>query len=303
MLRKTRVFVILFFLISVLVFGGYYIMHAVTTDRTVPVIEMNSDTVTVSVEGGDEAILEGITAIDEKDGDITNDLFIEYRSDFKDEKGCFDVTVAVADKDNHVAKAERTVIYSDYKSPQFKLSNPLKFQTIRDNLDDLNIASSLSATDMIDGNISNRIKISSDYFINESTVGDYPMEFIVTNSMGDTVKLPVTVTIYSAADETGLPEISLSDYLLNVPAGSSADINALIKQIKYHNEIYRIGDDGNFYNGEFDADGNPEMFDSSSITIDTDVDWNTPGVYEAKITITDSTTNLSNFTRCYIVIY
>ena len=36
-----------------------------------PVIEMDSESITVSVEGGDEAILEGVTATDKKDGDIT----------------------------------------------------------------------------------------------------------------------------------------------------------------------------------------------------------------------------------------
>ena len=54
---------------------------------------------------------------------------------------------------------------------------------------------------------------------------------------------------------------------------------------------------------EFDAEGNPIMFDWSAIQIDTDVDWNTPGVYEVKITFDDEAANLSNFTRCYVVVY
>ena len=45
------------------------------------------------------------------------------------------------------------------------------------------------------------------------------------------------------------------------------------------------------------------MFDWSAIQIDTDADWNTPGVYEVKITFTDEAANLSNFTRCYVVVY
>ena len=52
-----------------------------------------------------------------------------------------------------------------------------------------------------------------------------------------------------------------------------------------------------------DAEGNPIMFDWSAIQIDTDADWNTPGVYEVKITFTDEAANLSNFTRCYVVVY
>ncbi len=302
MLRKTRIFVVIFFIISVLLFGGYTLIRAVTVDRTLPIIEMDSDEVTISVKGGDAAILEGIKASDEKDGDITGNLFVESKSTFI-EKGIFKATIAVADSDNHVTKVERKVTYSDYRSPQFTLTEPLKFLTTRENRDDLNIAESLRANDVVDGNISNKIKISSEYSINGYTTGDSHMEFIVTNSMGDTSKLPVTVNIYSALEESGLPEIILSNYLINTPVGAGADIEALIEQIEYHNDTFRRGEDGNLYNGEFDAEGNPIMFDWSAIQIDTDADWNTPGVYEVKITFTDEAANLSNFTRCYVVVY
>ena len=302
MLRKTRIFVVIFFIISVLLFGGYTLIRAVTVDRTLPIIEMDSDEVTISVKGGDAAILEGIKASDEKDGDITGNLFVESKSTFI-EKGIFKATIAVADSDNHVTKVERKVTYSDYRSPQFTLTEPLKFLTTRENRDDLNIAESLTANDVVDGNISNKIKISSEYSINGYTTGDSHMEFIVTNSMGDTSKLPVTVNIYSALEESGLPEIILSNYLINTPVGAGADIEALIEQIEYHNDTFRRGEDGNLYNGEFDAEGNPIMFDWSAIQIDTDADWNTPGVYEVKITFTDEAANLSNFTRCYVVVY
>ena len=302
MLRKTRIFVVIFFIISVLLFASYTLIRVVSVDRTIPVIKMDSDEVSVSVEGGDAAILEGVTASDEKDGDITKNLFIESKSTFI-EKGVFKVTLAVADSDNHVTKEERKVTYNDYRSPQFSLTEPLKFQTVRENRDDLNIAANLKANDDVDGNISNKIKISSDYSINGYTPGDYKMEFLVTNSMGDTVRLPVTVNIYSALEESGLPEIILSNYLINTPAGTEADISDLIEQIEYHNNTFRRGEDGNLYNGEFDAEGNPIMFDWSTVQIDTDVDWNTPGVYEVKITFNDEAANLSNFTRCYIVVY
>lgn len=302
MLRKTRIFVVIFFIISVLLFGGYTLIRAVTVDHTLPIIEMDSDEVTISVKGGDAAILEGIKASDEKDGDITGNLFVESKSTFI-EKGIFKATIAVADSDNHVTKVERKVTYSDYRSPQFTLTEPLKFLTTRENRDDLNIAESLRANDVVDGDISNKIKISSEYSINGYTTGDSHMEFIVTNSMGDTSKLPVTVNIYSALEESGLPEIILSNYLINTPVGAGADIEALIEQIEYHNDTFRRGEDGNLYNGEFDAEGNPIMFDWSAIQIDTDADWNTPGVYEVKITFTDEAANLSNFTRCYVVVY
>lgn len=304
MLRKSRTFVVIFFFLSVVIFVMFRLVKIASADRTIPVIEMASDSITVSVRGGDEAILEGVKAMDAKDGDITESLFIESRSSFF-EKGRFKVSLAVVDKDNHVVKAEREVIYSDYKSPQFSLTGPLKFQTTLESRDDLNIAVNLSAVDVIDGNISNRIKISSDYSIigNGSVTGDYPMEFVVSNSMGDVAKLPVTVSIYSALEENGLPEITLSKYIINTPAGNSVDLTGLVEQINYHNDTYRRGDDGNFYNGKHDTDGVPEGFSASDITIDENINWDTPGVYEVKISFTDRTANLSNFVRCYIVVH
>ena len=302
MLRKSRTFVVIFFILSVAVFVMFRLARAAATDRTIPVIEMDSDSITVSVEGGDEAILEGVRATDGKDGDITDNLFIESRTTFL-EKGRFEVTLAVADSDNHISKATREVIYSDYKSPQFSLSGPLKYPTARESEDDLNIANSLSAKDVIDGNISNKIKISSDYNISGYTAGDYHMEFVVSNSMGDTVRLPVTVTIYSSLQENGLPQIMLTKYLVNTPVGQPIDILSLIDQINYHNSTYRRGEDGNFYSGEFTADGNAIMFSSDSVQINSDIDWNTPGVYEVNITFTDSNAGLSNYARCYVVVY
>ena len=302
MLRKTRIFVIVFFIITIIVFVGYHFINFISTDRTIPVIQMEKDSITVPVEGGDKAILEGIKAMDEKDGDITENLFIESRSNFM-EKGRFKVIIAVADQDNHVVKTEREVTYSNYRSPQFSLTGPLKFEVSEEGHDDLNIATNIYANDVIDGNISDKIRISSDYTISRNNPGDYHMEFIVTNSMGDTVKFPVTVTLYSELEEKGLPKIILSNYLINTPIGNGADVAGLIEQIEYHDCIYSRGEDGNFYNGEYDGEGNPMMFDYSSIVIDSNVDWNTSGVYEVKVTFTDEADGLSNFTRCYINIY
>ena len=145
MLRRTRIFVIIFFLFSVSVWGGYKIYARSHADTSSPVITMDETSVTVSVEDGDKGILEGVRAEDKKDGDLTDQIFIESRSNFI-EKGRFTVTFAVADSDNHVSKASREITYSDYHSPRFELSQPLKFQTTSETMDDLNIAANLSAS-------------------------------------------------------------------------------------------------------------------------------------------------------------
>ena len=115
MLRKTRGFVIIFFVFSIVLFGGYRIWRYTSADGTLPVIEMDTDTVTSSRGCSDEAILEGVTATDEKNGDITDSLLIESRTNFV-EKGRFRVTITVSDKDNRNQSREGSRLQRLYLS-------------------------------------------------------------------------------------------------------------------------------------------------------------------------------------------
>ena len=301
MLRRTKVFVILFFLISVGVWKGYDIYAGLQTDNSQPVITLASESVTVSVKDGDSAILEGVTAEDAGDGDLTDKIFIESRRNFI-EKGKFNVTYAVADSDNHVARATREVVYSDYISPQFELTEPFEFQQTSSSRDELDISSNLSAHDMIDGNISNKIRISGEYTMNSSAVGNYPMEFIVMNSMGDTVSLPVTVKIYDQSNSS-LPRIKLKEYLKNVPVGTVVDLGSMVESIEYRGVTYIKEEDGAFYSGDYDSNGEAIMIPAGRISYAGQVDFREPGVYEITYTYTDSEEDITNDTRLYLVVY
>lgn len=302
MLRRTRIFVILFFLVSVAVWKGYDIFTSLRTDRSVPVITMTSESVNISVKDGDAAILNGVTAEDASDGDLTDKIFIESRKNFV-EKGKFIATFAVADADNHLTRATREVIYNDYVSPQYELSGPLEFAKTTSTQDDINIAVHLSAHDVLDGNISNKIRISGDYKLNTTTVGYYPMEFLVMNTMGDTSTLPVTVKIYDSAETRGLPKINLRNYLVNIPVGTWLDLENMIESINYRGVTYTRGDDGSFYSGEYNKNGEPIMIPSNYVTRTGEVDFNAPGVYEVTYTYNNTQEEITNDTRLYVVVY
>ncbi len=301
MLRRTKVFVILFFLISVGVWKGYDIYAGLQTDNSQPVITMASESLTVSVKDGDSALLEGVTAEDAGDGDLTDKIFIESRRNFI-EKGKFNVTFAVSDSDNHVARATREVVYSDYVSPQFELTQALEFPNTKSAQEDINIASNLSAHDVIDGDISNKIRISGDYTMNSHTVGDYPMEFIVMNSMGDTVSLPVTVKIYDSSAGSQ-PKINLKKYLMNVPVGTEVDLGSMVESIEYRGVVYERAEDGAFYSGEYDRNGEPMTIPAARMSYSGEVDFREPGVYEITYTYNDSEEEITNNTRLYLVVY
>lgn len=301
MLRRTKVFVILFFLISVGVWKGYDIYAGLQTDNSQPVITLASESVTVSVKDGDSAILEGVTAEDAGDGDLTDKIFIESRRNFI-EKGKFNVTYAVADSDNHVARATREVIYSDYVSPQFELTEPLEFPNTKSAQEDIDIAANLSAHDVIDGDISNKIRISGEYTMNSHTIGDYPMEFVVMNSMGDTVTLPVTVRIYESS-ASPLPKINLKKYLLNVPVGTKVDLDSMVESIEYRGVTYIKEEDGAFYSGDYNSNGEAIMIPAGCVSYSGQVDFREPGVYEITYTYSDSEEELTNNTRLYLAVY
>ena len=301
MLKRTRVFVVLFFLLSAAIFGGRRFYLSVHTDRIFPTINVPSESITVSVKGGDEAILEGVTAEDNRDGDLTDQLFIESRSGFdKDKK--FTVNIAVSDSANHITKATREVSYSDYTAPQFELSGPLVFPKAANSQDDVNIVAYLTAHDVLDGNVSNKIRISGDYTMNVYSEGDYPMEFIVTNSMGDTSTLPVTVKLCNPVVENSLPQIRLKQYLINTPVGTGVNLDDMIEDITYRGYVFNKSEDGNYYSGEYTTNGEAIMISSSLLKRTGTVDFETPGVYEITYTYEDAENEIENYSRLYVVV-
>lgn len=117
------------FLISIIIYTAIWYKDKSNTDSTVPVIQMDQEQIEVSVKDK-EALLKGVIAKDEKDGDITSKIVVESISKFVDKKEHIcNVTYAVSNSAGHVAKASRKVKYIDYISPRFILKKPLCLET------------------------------------------------------------------------------------------------------------------------------------------------------------------------------
>ena len=83
----------------------------VTDDRKGPEIELPADGDVTYEEGSDTAsLLEGVTATDEKDGDVTDSLMIENIFP-NDDHTSASVVYAAKDSHNNVSKATRRVNY------------------------------------------------------------------------------------------------------------------------------------------------------------------------------------------------
>lgn len=203
-MRIFRIVVTILFAVTVVLFGVVYINEQRTKDLTLPVITVEGEIIDVKVNATDKDLLKGVTAYDEKDGDLTDKVIVESVSHFV-EKGVCVVTYAVCDTNNHVANASRRVRYTDYKSPTIQVVSPLCFAVYSK----VDITKHFKVKDCIDGDISGAVVITSPNYEN-GKIGSFDLEFRVTNRKGDLVEL--VFPLYIDDTEIGAPLITLDKY-------------------------------------------------------------------------------------------
>lgn len=227
-------------------------------DKTYPEITIDGEVLEVSLTADRAELMTGVTAYDEKDGDITDKVIIESISRFT-EKGVSIVRYAVCDNDDHAVSAQRKIRYKDYESPRFTLSSSLVFSMS----ENIYIRYILGAEDSIDGDISRKVIITaSDY--NAQSNGVYYISAKVTNSKGD--KISIQLPIYIEEKSLSAPRIELESYLTYLHVGEEIDLS------------------GNVLSA-VDSDGTDIR---ERVQIDTDFDPAHPGQYEAHYRCTDA---------------
>ncbi len=255
MKRKTWVMLALV-MAALAVFYGYRYRVQQHTDGNPPRIEMSEEMLQLSVLDSEEALLQGVTASDREDGDVTASLIVENIR-LLDADGNATVSYAAFDRAGNVTKATRRVCFTDYESPRFSLTAPLLLHQ-SSNLDALNY---IHASDLLDGDITRRIRAT---LLTEnviSTVGEHLVEFRVTNSLGDTVKLELPLEVYA---QTYQATLNLTDYLIYLPVGAAFDPEHYLSSYKEQRETISL------------KGGIPETL---SVQVVGTVDTNTPGVY------------------------
>lgn len=273
-MRRTRIFSIIVFVAALAIFTLYKINTLRTGDHAGPRITMSEETLTVPSAATDQELLAGVKAEDKRDGDVTDSLIVESKSNFI-EKGRRKITIAAFDSDNNVTKTSREIVYSDYRSPSFSLEAPLRFP-----LDTQDIISKLSVQDVLDGTLTANIKISGEYSIKEDEAGEYPMMFTVSNSAGDVVNLPVTVEIYDPAEENKKPRLNLSQYIAYTSAGVPLNPWDFVQSVVTGGTEYVRGEDGILYDSQPNSGRERESVTPEEVEIIQNVDYNTAGVYE-----------------------
>ncbi len=211
------------FCVTLLAFIIFSVTEKLTTDNSIPVISVATESIEISIKDKESILLEGVTAFDEKDGDITDKVLVESVSKFISPGVCT-VTYAVADSDNHVSKATRTLKYKDYTPPEFYMKRALVY-SVEEKVD---IRSAIGARDCIDGDISDKVTITATDFV-ENTTGVFTVSVQVANSKGDMIYLDVTVHV--EGNETMAPEISLEKTLIYTKKGEKPVFEDYIKEV------------------------------------------------------------------------
>lgn len=141
------------FLITGGIFAFYMSQMSGFSEGKAPVFSMDSDLLEISVRDGEEVLLNGLRAADDRDGDLTGDIIVENVHGFvSDNERKADYVVF--DSENHVSRISRRIHYTDYTSPRFSLDAPLAFQA-----GSISILDHMHAQDCLDGDITSTIKI------------------------------------------------------------------------------------------------------------------------------------------------
>lgn len=225
-MKNRNWFWILVIIVTVAAFLGYCSLDAMRTDTKAPEIKLASDMLEVSVEDPKSALLQGVSAADNKDGDVTDSLVVENIT-MLDSTGTVTVSYAAFDAAGNVARAERKAVYTDYVSPRFTLSKPLIY-TQGTSFD---VLGNIGATDVFDGDIQHRVRATILGEESISQAGTHVVQFQVTNSLGDThaKSFPVEVMTGDPYDA----DLELEQYIVYLPVGSVFNAASYLKSFSY----------------------------------------------------------------------
>ena len=215
MMRILQRITVLIFAVVLCLFVLFAWKEQVNADDSWPEVLLETPELEVGIQLSTQELLAGVTAQDEKDGDLTDKILIESISPFL-EKGVSKITYAVCDSDNHVAKAQRLVHFQNYTSPKFYLKQPLVFSTS----DKVNIRELIGAVDCMEGDISSQITVvGTDYMPPKE--GTFTLSIQVTNQLGDLSHLSIPIVVEDL--DKRAPKIALTDALIYVEQNHPVD--------------------------------------------------------------------------------
>jgi N-acyl-D-amino-acid deacylase len=209
----------------------------------------------------------GATAVDDRDGDLTNAIYIDASQVDTSIPGTYSVTYSVTDSDGKTGTATRTVMVEDTTPPVITLlGDDPQVVSAGDNYTE----SGASATDSVDGDLTSAIAIDSSS-VDTQIPGEYTVTYNVSDAAGNAAAALTRTIIVVPPLDTTPPVITLN--------GSNPQI------IDFGAAYTELGASAND-----NVDGDL----SASIVIDaTSVDTSAPGNYSVTYDVTDAAGNVA----------
>ena len=223
--------------VCLLLFGAYLFYDSRVSDTTPPRITVTEgeQPLRLSVLDDRQALLQGVTAADDRDGDVTELILVESLDQLND-AGQAVVTYAAFDRSGNVSKAQRTVQLTDYTGPRFTLSQPLIFPASSR----FDVLQYIGAEDPLDGDIRHRVKATllDGGAITEE--GTHTVQFRVTNSLGDTEELVIGVEVYPSGKYNA--SLTLTEYIVYLPVGGDFSPERYLDSFTVYGQTLSLAD-------------------------------------------------------------
>ncbi|MGG0722746.1 immunoglobulin-like domain-containing protein [Bacillus mycoides] len=218
----------------------------------------------VSINVGDNFDpMAGVSAIDEKDGDITSKIKVDGNVDTS-KPGTYEVTYTVTNSKGLTIVRKQPVKVKETEGTKNEapvLTVP--FTTTLHVGEEFDPMAGVSATDKEDGNLTNKVKYKGN--VDTSKPGKYIVEYWVVDSKG--VNATATRSVIVKENE----ETPDMEPKLTVPTGATINVGDNFDQMAGVKAI--DNEDGDI---------------TSKVTVDGNVDTSKPGTYELTYTVLDS---------------
>ena len=232
------------------VYTASYNGETVTAQRIVTVVDTTPPEIVLHevpgycVEIGSEYEEEGYTATDNHDGDLTDQVIRTVEGEW--------VIYQVTDASGNVATAKRKIEYGDTTAPVITLigGDSITIQA-GDTFDDPGFI----ATDSVDGDLTDKVKVSGSY--DKYQPGTYTYTYSVTDAHGNTATVKRQIIVQGAKQ----PDVQNPDgkviYLTfdDGPSKYTADLLAILKKYNVKATFFVVGTSRLDYLDEIAADG------------------------------------------------
>ena len=215
LVKRINVLLLMILAVAFGLFAGYHLWVHNRLDTTGPVLTVEEGMLEISVKDRETALMQGIRAVDDRDGDVTASILVESIYGISEDH-VTTVTYAAFDRAGNVTKIQRKIRFVDYQSPRFEAYGSLTFSgnTSFDLMD------YVGAYDVLEGDIRRRVHatlISDTKAV--SAEGNHQVKLMVTNSLGDTAEVVIPVMVYSP--EWYSADVMLTEYLIYLKQGDN----------------------------------------------------------------------------------